>query len=381
MTDRLPTHHRALQLDSIGADLQLKTLPVPQPGPGSAIIRIEVAEVLSYHSEIYSGRRHYSFPTPLVGGLNAIGRIAALGPDATILKEGQLVYVDCVIHARDDPDTLFLSAIHDSAAEGSRKLMRDVWRDGCFAEYAKFPLENCFVLNETILCGTLGYSTQDLMYIGHLLVPFGGLRDIKLQSGETVIVSPATGGYGGAGVMVAIAMGARIIAMGRNERELARLKEHVLAGSQRACIETVKITGDEAADLKTLQGFGVLDAILDLSPPEASKSTHVRSATSALCRNGRASLMGFVEQPVVPWHFVRRNIALKGTLMYDRDDILLLIKMLERGLFSRAGGFVDTECFEMQDWKSALEMAREHNGAGKQVVLIFDTNEDKVTSP
>ena len=369
MPSVLPNTYRALQLESVGEDFRVVELPMLQPGPGSAVIRIEVAEVLSYHREIYNGKRQYSFPTPIVGGINAIGRIAALGQDATLLEEGQLVYIDCVIHARDNPDTLFLSAIHDSSAIGSQKLMRDVWRDGTFAEYTKFPLENCIPLNENILCKHLGYTIEDLMYIGHLLVPFGGIRDIKLELGETIVVSPATGGYGGAGVQVAIAMGARVIAMGRNKQELARLKGHISNGSPRASIETVEITGDEAADLAKVQSFGKIDAVLDLTPPQASKSTHLRAATSALRRNGRASLMGFVEQPVVPWHLVGRNITLKGKLMYERDDILQLEKMLEKGLFSRGEAFVATEVFGLDNWKAASHRAAKHTGVGRQVVL------------
>ncbi|KAF1850069.1 GroES-like protein [Cucurbitaria berberidis CBS 394.84] len=365
----LPVQHLALQLESVEAGFQIKKLPTPQPGLGSAIIRIEAAGVLSYHRDVYNGGRHYSFPTPIVGGLSAIGRIAALGPDATALKEGQLIYVDCVIRARDEPDTLFLSAIHDSSAEGSKKLMRDVWRDGTFAEFARFPLENCIPLDEARLCGSLGYSISDLMYMSYLLVPFGGLRDIKLEPGETIVVSPATGGYGGAGVQVAIAMGARVIAMGRSEEKLARLKEHVLNGSPNAQIETMKMTGDEATDLAILKAFGTIDAVLDFTPPQASKSLHLRSATSALRRNGRVSLMGFVEQPVVPWTLVANNIAMKGKLMYERTDMIHFVKLLERGLFPRGKAFVDTKAFELNDWKAALDIAAEHTGIGKQVVL------------
>lgn len=153
----LPTQYRALQLETIGAHLQLKTLPNPQPGPGNATIRIEIAEVLSYHREIYNGSRHYSFPTPIVGGINAIGRIAALGPDATVL---------------------------------------------------------------------------------------------------------------------------------------------------------------------------------------------------------------------IPWHFVGRNITLKGKLMYERNDVVQLMKMLERGLFPRGEAFVETKWFGLEDWKAGFDMASEHTGIGRQVVLI-----------
>ncbi|KAF2798587.1 GroES-like protein [Melanomma pulvis-pyrius CBS 109.77] len=369
MTSRLPAQNRALQLESIEAGFQIKKLPTPQPGLGNAIIRIEAAGILSYHREIYNGDRHYSFPIPIVGGYSAIGRIAALGPDATSLKEGQLVYVDCVIRARDDPDSLFLSAIHDSSADGTKKLMRDVWRDGTFAEFARFPLENCIPLDEARLCGSLGYSTQDLAYIGYLIVSFGGLRDIKLEPGETIVVTPATGGFGGAGVQVAIAMGARVIAMGRDEKKLAKLKEYVLSGSPNAQIETMKTTGDEAEDLATLQAFGIIDAVLDFTPPQGSKSSHLRSATSALRRNGRVSLMGFAEQPVVPWTFVSNNITIKGKLMYEREDMIQFVKMLERGLFPKGKAFVDTKSFPLEDWKAGLDTAAEHTGIGKHVVF------------
>ena len=368
MASDLPEQHRALVLVNIEAGLQIKQLPTPEAGPGSAVVHIHAAGVLSYHREIYNGDRQYSFPKPLVGGSSAIGRIAAVGPDATALKPGQLVYVDCTIHGRDDPDNLFLTAIHDGLTEGSKKLMRDMWRDGTFAEYAKMPLEVCLPLDEAQLCGRLGYSLPDLVYLGYLLVPYGGLRDIGLEPGETVVVCPATGGFGGAGVQVAIAMGARVIAMGRNETELARIKAHVLAGAPRASIETVKMTGDEMADAATLKAFGTIDAVLDFSPPQAAKSPHVRSAVWALRRGGRVSLMGWNENPVVPM-VMGRNITLKGKHMYERGDMIQFVKMLERGLFPRGKNFVDTKEFQLEDWKAALDVGAEHTGIGKYVVL------------
>jgi hypothetical protein len=39
--------------------------------------------------------------------------------------------------------------------------------------------------------------------------------------------------------------------------------------------------------------------------------------------------MGFVDQPVVPWTFVRKDITIWGKVMYERNDIVLLIEMLE----------------------------------------------------
>ena len=88
MPSSLPSHHRALVLESTDAGFQFQALPTPQPSPGSAIVHVIAVGVLSYAREIYNGQRHYPFPTPLVGGGSAIARIAAG------LRLGQLVYVD-----------------------------------------------------------------------------------------------------------------------------------------------------------------------------------------------------------------------------------------------------------------------------------------------
>ena len=44
--------------------------------------------------------------------------------------------------------------------------------------------------------------------LGRLLVPYGGLLAGDLQAGEILVVNGATGGFGSAGVAVALAMGA-----------------------------------------------------------------------------------------------------------------------------------------------------------------------------
>ncbi|KAK4546964.1 hypothetical protein LTR36_001696 [Oleoguttula mirabilis] len=370
MAPDLPPQYRALVLDSIGAGFTVKTLPTPQPTFGSAVVQIVAAGALSYHREIYNGQRHYPLPTPMVGGYSAIGRIAALGPDATALQAGQLVFVDCVIRGRDDPSALYLLGISEGHSDGSKKLAREVWHDGTLAEFVKVPLDNCIPLDEARLCQTLGYSIEDLMYMGYLLVPYGGLRDIRVEPGDTVVVCPATGGFGGAGVLVAVAMGARVIAMGRNEQELERLQEHVHKGTPWACVETVKITGDEAIDTASLKAYGPVDAILDFTPPVAAKSTHLKSAVAALRYEGRVSLMGFVDFSVSDMKIVGSNITLKGKLMYSREDMLQFVKMLEMGLLPKGKDLVDTRTFRLDEWEEAFDAAAQWTGVGRAVAFL-----------
>lgn len=161
----LPKTHRALVLTSTTQPPEVKTIPTPQPGPGSTVVRIERANIISYIKEIYNGNRKYPFPMPLVIGTSAVGRVAAVGPDSVVLKPGTLVYIDIFVKARDDPKQSFLLGIHDMQSEGGKILMSGEWRDSTYAEYAKLPLENCYPLNESLLMGKLGYSMDDLHHL------------------------------------------------------------------------------------------------------------------------------------------------------------------------------------------------------------------------
>jgi len=142
--------------------------------------------------------------------------------------------------------------------------------------------------------GGLGYAVEDLAQIPRPLVPFGGLRDIDVKVGETVIVSPATGAFGGAAVQVAVAMGARVIAMGRDSAKLSSLKEK-FGNSQ---VETVTMTGDPETDTAALRAFGQADAFFDISPPAAAGLTHIKSGILALRHSGPVSLMGGIRDDV-----------------------------------------------------------------------------------
>lgn len=372
-TGDLPETHRALVQRVYAQPLQVETLPTPQPTPGSAVVKILVASAMAYMKDIYNGARKYSYPTPLVPGTSAIGRIAAVGEDAVLLTPGQLVFVDCTIRGRDDPGAIILSGFTSGSSKASRKLMHDAWRDSTYAEYARAPLENCFPLNEALLCGSpsdgggLGYDMARLSYISALLVPYGGLRDVGLKAGETVIIAPATGGFGGAAVLVALAMGAKVIAMGRNTDVLAKLE----GLSPR--VKSVKITGNQEDEVAALQKLGPADVYFDISPPEAQGATYTRSAILSLRHAGRMSYMGGLIQDVpLPLRlFMIKDIKLHGKWMYSPDDVRLLVKMIEIGLLDlgEKSGISVMGTFPLERWEEAFDVAAK-NAAMGQITLI-----------
>lgn len=312
---------------------------------------------------------------PLIPGFSAIGRVVAVGPDATKIKPGQLVYVDCTIRSRDDPSDIFIAGVADGYTPGSKKLMRDVWRNWTYAEYCRVPIENLAVLDESRLLrspneGGLGYAVEELTFISTLLVAYGGLKDIELQAGQSIIVAPATGPFGGAAVLVALAMGARVIAMGRNTSSLKKLKAVVPTPER---VETVPITGDVKAENEALLQFGQSDAFFDIGPPEAYNSTHIKSAILSLRHGARISLMGGYREDVTIPHVIimHKNMQLRGKWMYERSDIADLIKLVEHGMLKlgKAGGSHTVGRYPLEQWKEAWDKAAEHTALGDQVLI------------
>ena len=208
--NELPDKMKALVLRFTSEPPAIETVPTPQPTLGSALVRVLAASAISYTRDVYNGKRNYPYPMPIIPGFSAIGRVVAVGPDATKLKPGDLVFIDCTVRSRDDPTDVFLAAVHESYTPGAAKLMKDVFRDWTFAEYCRVPLENMTLLDERRLTGSrgdggLGLGIEQLGFVARVLVPYGGLRDIELRAGQTVVIAPASSPFGGAAVLVALA--------------------------------------------------------------------------------------------------------------------------------------------------------------------------------
>ena len=358
---------RALILESIGTAPSVKEIPTPTPTPGAAIVQILAAGVLPYAADVYvTDIRGYPMPTPLVIGSSAVGRIAALGPDSVALQPGQLVLVDSYLRARDDHETSFLAGLHDGYTDGSKKLAKE-WRDWSYAEYCRVPLENCYILNEKRLMGGLGYTVNDLLYISRMMVPHGGFVDVGLQAGETVVIAPASGAFGGAAVDVAVAMGARVIVAGRRIEPLKRFEE-VYPGR----VYAVQLSGDVTEDTKRLKALGPIQVFQDWCPPSAAGTTHIKACVYALARGGRVSLMGGVLEDITLNYsaVMHNNLTIKGKWMYEPQDPPKLIRLVEVGLLKigKQAGLNNLGTFGLHKWEDAFKVVQ-GTGYGLQVTI------------
>ena len=98
--------------------------------------------VLAYAGEVFSGKRKYLMELPMIPGPGAIGRVRAIGPDATHLAAGDWVYCDPTVRSRDDalaPDITLQGWTPRN--EGGLRLQQH-FHDGSFAEQMRVPTEN-----------------------------------------------------------------------------------------------------------------------------------------------------------------------------------------------------------------------------------------------
>jgi NADPH:quinone reductase-like Zn-dependent oxidoreductase len=92
---------RAAVLEAFGSPLSARDVPDPMLGTGEVIVDVVAAGVLPYAAEVFSGHRQYALTLPVVPGAGAVGRVRAIGPDATRLAEGDWVLCDPTIRSRD----------------------------------------------------------------------------------------------------------------------------------------------------------------------------------------------------------------------------------------------------------------------------------------
>lgn len=333
------TTFKAWSLAAIGEPLRYEARPVPAPHARGVLVRIESAMVLSYMAKVLDGSIGYATPPlPFVPGTNAIGRVETIGSEVFHVAPGDLVFLSPHLIADEptaEPAQILIgltatgTARFAGVAEGSRRLQH-IWRDGVFGELAHWPA-SCV----TPLRGLDRLPSGRLIALAKLVVPYGGLLRGGVEPGHIVIVNGATGYFGSAGVMTALAMGAaRVVAMGRDPAALRRLAEAL--GPR---VVAAAVTGEMAADGAAVESAagGKADVALDLLG-QASSTVTTLAALHSLRRGGRLVLMGSASRPLelAFGDMLGNDWEVVGNFMYPKPAPARLAGLVEAGLLDLA---------------------------------------------
>lgn len=352
---------KAWMLDEPGKPLVLRDEPEPQPRPGAVLIRMEAVPLLSYTRQYIEGRLPYAFPPgPFSPGTNGVGRVVAAGEGVLALRAGQRVAVHpywVADEAVREPEQALIGLTGISA--GSAPMLA-AYPHGTLRELAEFPA-SCLIS----LDGLDALPSTRLAALGKFSVPFGGLRRGRIAAGETVIVNGATGYFGSAAVLAALALGAqRVVALGRRAGPLealmrfgqGRVVPYTLSGDNTRDVAAVREAAQGGADL----AFDMVGNAID------ADATLV--ALRSLRRNGRLVLMGSMTVPLpVPYgEMLLNNWELLGHFMFTGADYRALVALVASGQLSLDA--IDITTYPFAGLEAAIDHASSTQGLQSTVV-------------
>src|ERR1700691_1340058 len=210
----------AIQLSQTGGPevLQLVDLPVPQPKPNEAVVKIAACGV--NFIDTYQREGRYKVPLPFVLGQEAAGVVSSIGSKVTSVKPGDHVAWTGIL--------------------------------GTYAEYAAVPADRIV----SIPHGVTDQQAAAILLQGmtaHYLIH----DTFPLRRGQTALIHAAAGGVGALLVQMAHNMGARVIATVSTE-EKAKLARH--AGAHEVILYTQE---DFEAETERLTGGKGVDVVYD----------------------------------------------------------------------------------------------------------------------
>jgi alcohol dehydrogenase len=319
---------KAWRLEGLGGALRLLDIPKPEPKPGGVVVRVEASTLMSYLKAYVEGRLPaYRAPDgAFTPGGNGVGTVEAVGSGVWSLKPGQRVVLSSLFTSAEPTPNPAQFLIGITAFDEASRRAQAEWPDGTLAEYACLPASSVTPIDPALD----HVPATQLATASRFAIPYGGLVRGRLAAGETLIVTGATGAYGSAAVLLAVAMGAgRVVAAGRNRERLERLA--TVAGS---AVVAVPLTGERDADAARLRQAAdggaemAFDMVGGARDPNATLA-----ALGALRRNGRLVLMGSmsVDLPLPYMQLMLNGLEIIGNFMHGPSAYATVLALVKAG--------------------------------------------------
>jgi threonine dehydrogenase-like Zn-dependent dehydrogenase len=296
--------------------IRFDELPIPEPGPRQALVRVRACALCTWEQRLYSGEERFY---PLAGGHEISGEL---------VKLGRWVHTDAQIGDRVVAALLTRCGYCESCQRGLNNIcdnMRKPFRDTDVpgpAGLAEYVLIDDYQLykadNER--------SFEELCLAEPLGCVIRSVRKSRVERADNVVVV-------GAGIMGLLHLvllkqaGARVIVSEVDETRAA-------FATQMGADEVIDPISEPLADqVKALTGGRGADVIF----VAVSVASTVEQAVEAAAKAGRVHVYSSIHPrgtkiSIDPNPFHSREIVLTGTMSQDKEDMRQSVRMISRGL-------------------------------------------------
>jgi threonine dehydrogenase-like Zn-dependent dehydrogenase len=322
-----------------GAKVEACECDVPVPGHGQVLLKMKAASLcgsdLKYiyyeHTDKTGGARY----DDVIAGHEPSGQVVAVGEGVSDFKEGDRVVVYHIQgcgYCDECKKGFFINCQQpERRAYGWQ-------RDGALAEYMVADTSTCIHLPEF-----LTYEDGAMIACGFGTAYQGLLR--ANVSGRDVVMIMGLGPVGQAAVMLAKAMGARVIGVDISEERLEMAKkvgaDEIIHGGDHAVEEIMKLTGQKG-----------VEAAIDCSGSSIGRHQCLEAARmwGNVVFLGEQGTVTFEPSPLL----LHKNLTLHGSWVTSVGNMERLVELLDRKKIHPSA--IITHRFALKDTDKAFEI-------------------------
>jgi alcohol dehydrogenase, propanol-preferring len=293
---------KAAVVTDFTAPLEVQDLPVPQPGPGQVLVRIEACGLC--HTDIHAAHGDWPVkPTPpFTPGHEGVGIVEQVGPGVTVRQVGDRVAIAWLGHACGRCRACVRG--WETLCEQQQNSGYSI--DGAFAEYAVADADFVVPVPESVS------STDAAPLTCAGVTTYKAIKVAHIEPSERVGIF-GVGGLGHLAVQYARLVGGTVVAIDVEDEKLTLAEE---LGAD----HTVNArTTDPVAAIEALGGLDV--AVVTAVIPEVFEQ-----AFASLRRGGRLVCVGLPPEsegpmslPIFPT--VLKGISVIGSIVGTRQDL------------------------------------------------------------
>ncbi|GAB2737657.1 zinc-dependent alcohol dehydrogenase [Nocardioides pakistanensis] len=290
---------KAAVVPELAAPLEIRDVPVPTPGPGQVLVKIEASGLC--HTDIHAARGDWPVKPkmPLIPGHEGVGRVVEVGDGDSPVAVGDRVALPWLGYACGH--CRYCVAGWETYCQTPQYMGYTM--DGGYAEFALAYASHVVKVPD----GVSSLDAAPITCAG--VTTYKALKVAQPKPAETAMVV-GVGGLGHLALQYAKVFGTTTVAVDVEDEKLALARE---LGAD----HTVDARGDQAGQLAALGGVDV--AVVTVPSPQAMRAAH-----DALNPNGRLVLVGLpadnrLELPV--FEHVLKRISVIGSLVGTRNDL------------------------------------------------------------